>query len=140
MPRAPETGRAEGEALGLLGLARRAGRAVVGRRQLEEAARSGELRALVLAGDATENARERLRGLVGRTEVPTVELADRLRLGSAVGKGAVAAVGVTDRGLAARVLAATRRRDETGAADRRPAAAPGVGGRTLDRTVEEDRR
>lgn len=139
MSRAPETGRAEDEALGLLGLARRAGRAVVGRRQLEDAARNGELRALVLAEDATENARGRLRGLVARTGVPTVELADRARLGNAVGKGAVAAVGVTDRGLAARVVAATRRLDGAGEADRRPAAAP-VGGRRLDRTLEEDRR
>lgn len=104
----------DAEALGYLGLARRAGRAVVGRRALEDAARAGRLAALVVARDATENGRRRLAGVVRRADVPAVELADRVRLGAAVGKGPVVAVGVTDPALASRLL-----REAEGAPDAR---------------------
>lgn len=139
MSRAPEAERLDREVLGLLGLARRAGGAIVGPHALERVARAGRLAALVVAGDATPNARRRLAGLTGRTTIPTVVLADRARLGDAVGKGVAVAVGLTDRRLAERVVAAASR-TRTGDADAGPAGAWGVGSRVEDRTFEEDRR
>lgn len=94
--------------LGLLGLARRAGRAAIGTRAVEEAGREGRLAAVVFATDATENARRRVCGRLSGGTVPCVELADRVRLGAAVGKGPVAVVGLTDTGFADRLLAAGR--------------------------------
>lgn len=97
--------RREAEALGALGLARRAGRAAVGTRAVREAARAGRVRAVVLAGDASPGARRRVeKGLQDGT--PIVSLADRERLGRAVGRETVTVVAVTDAGLAARVTAA----------------------------------
>lgn len=128
MPAVPDSP-GEEERLRLLGLARRGGRAAVGTRAVEEAGRAGRLAAVVLAGDATENARRRLSGLLRRGDVPLLELVDRARLGAAVGKGPVAAVGVMDEGIARRLL---------GAAERAVAEARG-GRRTQDQTLREDR-
>ena len=50
--------------LQLVGLARRAGFAVVGTQAVRDAARRGELSVVVVAEDATENARKRLRVLL----------------------------------------------------------------------------
>ena len=119
----------EAERLGLLGLARRAGWAAVGTRAVREAGRAGRLAAVVLAGDAAENARLRLGGLLGRGDVPLLEVADRARLGAAVGKGPVAVVGVMDAGIARRLLAT----------DRAPGVAGADGGlRTDGQMVRED--
>lgn len=94
--------RGETDALRLLGLARRAGRSVVGTTAVREAGRGGDLALVVMARDATENARARL-GPTLLARVPTVTCGSRASLGAALGRGPVAAVGVTDRDLAARV-------------------------------------
>lgn len=124
--------------LGLLGLARRSGRAVVGARALGDAARSGRLAALVVAGDAGANARRRLPGPM--REVTRVELADRARLGAAVGRRAAAAIGLTDPDLAARVVALAGAGGPRSRAGRppRPGAA-GNGGNETDSAPEEGR-
>lgn len=114
----------ERRALQALGLARRAGRAVVGAGAIREAAADGDLQLVVLAGDATDNALGRLRGALERSGAARVRLGSRAELGSALGRGPVAAVGVTDRGLAERIrrLAAGRAgsgRDGPGRADER---------------------
>ena len=96
--------RREADVLALLGLARRAGRAIVGSRAVEEAVRAGGVKVAVLAGDVSANTRQRVRGLLARSSVPVLELGDRNGLGGAVGKGPVAVVGVTDSGLASRLL------------------------------------
>lgn len=86
-----------------LGLARRAGRAVVGAGAIREAAADGDLQLVVVARDATDNALGRLRGALERSGAARVRLGSRADLGSALGRGPVAAVGVTDRGLAKRI-------------------------------------
>lgn len=96
--------RREEDVLALLGLARRAGRAIVGSRAVEESARAGCLKVAVLASDVSANTQKRVRGLLARSRVPVLELGDRNGLGGAVGKGPVAVVGVTDSGLASRLL------------------------------------
>ena len=102
-------GSAEDRLLDALGLARRAGRLATGTRAVLEAARTGELELAVVAGDAGDNALARLRGVL-EGPAPTVRAADRRRLGEALGRAPLVAVGVTDAGLARKVrrLAAGR--------------------------------
>lgn len=89
--------------LQVLGLARRAGRAAVGTRALKDASADGELHLVVLARDATDNAVARLRGAIERSGAARVRCGSRVELGAALGRGPVAAVGVTDPGLAKRI-------------------------------------
>lgn len=91
--------------LSLLGLALRAGRLEVGTHGVKEAARRGELHAVVLARDATDNARGRVLPLVRAMEVPVATCSTAAALGSAVGRSRIVVVGVTDPGFAGRVLA-----------------------------------
>lgn len=95
-----------GRALQLLGLARRGGHTRVGPRAIRQAHADGELGAVVLAEDATRNAEKRLGPVVRDPDVPVLRCADKATLGKAVGRGRVAAVGVTDGGLAREVEAA----------------------------------
>lgn len=95
--------REDREALQVLGLARRAGRAAVGTGAVKEAASAGELRLVVLARDAGDNAVGRVRGAMERSGAERVRCGTRDELGSALGRGPVAVVGVTDGGLAERI-------------------------------------
>lgn len=106
----PEPGLgSDGKALQLLGLARRAGRAVVGTEAVREAGRRGELDLALIARDASANARRRMRGLLADPAVEVVWCGSRESLGRAVGRTGVAVVGVSDRGLARQIAAAACR-------------------------------
>lgn len=100
MKRVDPTGR---DGLHALGLAKRAGAVAVGTRAVMDAARAGTLRAVIVSGDATDNARRRLAPALRRT--PGVVYGDRRQLGAALGRGPVVVVGLTDDGLAQRVIA-----------------------------------
>lgn len=93
----------ERDVLQALGLALRAGRAAVGTGAVREAAAGGELRLVVVARDAGDNAVSRIRGALRRSGAPRVPIGTRAELGAALGRGPVAVVGVTDRGLAERI-------------------------------------
>lgn len=103
--------------LGTLGLARRAGRLVVGTRSVLRAARDGDLDLVVVAADAGDNALDRLRP-VTEGPVPTVRAADRRSLGEALGRDPVVVVGLTDTELADKVrrLAGSGGREAAGRA------------------------
>jgi len=90
--------------LQLVGLARRAGFAVVGTRAVRDAARRGELRVVVVAEDATENARKRLRGMLEMSDLEVVTRGTRIGLGRAVGRPEVVVVGIRDRGFGSRIV------------------------------------
>lgn len=90
-------------ALDALGLALRAGRAVVGTRSVADAARAGELELVVWAEDASGNARGRISGTLRDAAPVEVTLGDRGALGDAVGRGPVVVVGVSDPGLARKI-------------------------------------
>ena len=94
--------------LQLVGLARRAGFAVVGTQAVRDAARRGELSVVVVAEDATENARRRIRGMMERSELQVVAGGTRSSLGQAVGRSEVVVVGIRDRGLGSRIVAEVR--------------------------------
>lgn len=92
------------DVLRLLGLARRAGSLVAGSEAVKSAARSGSLRAVVFARDASANAVRRIEPLLDRQGVQSSACGDRTALGAALGKAPVAVVGVTDPALASAVL------------------------------------
>lgn len=100
------TKRGERAALDLIGLAQRAGRLAVGTHAVKDAARVGELEAVVLARDATDNARERVLPLLRAVGVPVVLCDSAAELGRAVGRPRLVVVGLKDAGFAGRVVAA----------------------------------
>lgn len=99
-PSVPVPEAATTAALRILGLAHRAGRAVVGTRAVVEAAAGGELAAVVVARDATDNALDRLSGVLGRADLGAFEGPERGRLGEALGRERLVVVGVTEAGFA----------------------------------------
>ena len=90
----------------MLGLAQRAGHLVLGTHAVKEAARRGELAGVVMAGDATENARKRVLPLLEAVQVPVGWCARSGSLGRSVGRSRIVVVGLRDRGLAGKVLEA----------------------------------
>lgn len=71
---------------------------------IRAASRRGPVFAIVVARDASENALARLGGPA--REATTVRVGSREELGRAVGKGVAVLIGLTDRELAARIVAA----------------------------------
>jgi ribosomal protein L7Ae-like RNA K-turn-binding protein len=92
-------------ALGLLGMATRAGALVPGTERVREAARAGTLRLAVMASDASDNSRGKLLPLLTARGISHVIRYERNELGAAVGRGPLSAVGVVDRAFADRLLA-----------------------------------
>ena len=88
----------------LVGLARRAGYVVVGTRAVREAASRGEVCVVVVARDATANARKRLLSLSGRPDIEVIECGTRGSLGRAVGREEAVVVGIGDQGLGRRIV------------------------------------
>lgn len=91
---------ADGEALQLLGIARRAGRVVAGADSIRSVCRRGEAVLAVVAGDAGENARGRVLPEFRGRGVRVVECGTRRSLGRAIGRGPTPVLVLTDRGLA----------------------------------------
>ena len=89
--------------LALLGLAARAGAVVPGTERVRAAASAGTLGYVVVAADASANAQDKLLPLLERRAVPHVVRYERAALGGAVGKAGLSAVGVVDRGFAAKL-------------------------------------
>ena len=105
---------AEAKALSYLGLAVRAGRAIIGVplicQALKKAQNGGEKQPLIVieAANTSENTHKRIADRTAYYKVHTVTLSlDSGALATAVGKrgGTVGAVGVTDRNLAAAIAA-----------------------------------
>ena len=78
---------------------------MVGTDAVRVAGRRGELSAVVVAGDATENARKRVHGLLSDPNVSTVTCGTKAALGRAVGRREAVVVGIRDRGLGLRIAA-----------------------------------
>ena len=92
-------------ALQLLGLAARAGSVLTGTDRVRDGVRSGGVRLALVASDLTDTGRDKLVPLLEGRNVPYVVRYDRSELGRAVGKGPLAAVGVTEAGFADRLAA-----------------------------------
>jgi len=94
----------EDEALSLLGLARRAGAVAAGTASARRSLREGEARLLLTASDASPGQLGKVIRLARRRDVPCRALADRSRLGRALGEPPVSAVAVTSESFADRLL------------------------------------
>lgn len=97
---APGTGRRSADALGLLGLARRAGAVITGVDGVRRAVKAGDAELVLLARDAAEGQLQKVRGVLRHTPVPACWAPDRASLGRAVGAAPVSAVAVTVRTFA----------------------------------------
>ena len=90
-------------ALDLVGIAARAGHVVFGTERVREAVRTGVVRLVIVASDASANSKDKLVPMLEKRGVPVVERFDRDRLGAAIGRAPVSAVGVTESGIATRL-------------------------------------
>ena len=90
------------KALSYIGICKKSGRIVTGTEMTCEAIRSAKIKLAVYSSDASENTEKRLTNCCKHYGVPYVKGGfDSAKLGKAVGSfGTVAAVGITDEGLA----------------------------------------
>ena len=93
-----------GSALGLLGLARRAGAVAPGTEAVRRAIRDGEALLILVAGDASGVQLKKIRATCVDGSIPRVTLGDRATLGAAVGMAAVSALAVTQESFANRLV------------------------------------
>jgi ribosomal protein L7Ae-like RNA K-turn-binding protein len=89
--------------LRLLGLAARAGAVIPGTQRVRDAAVGGELRFAIVAADASENSRAKLLPVLESRRIGHAVAFDRDRLGAAVGRAPLSAVGVTSASFAGQV-------------------------------------
>ena len=92
-------------ALQLLGLATRAGATIPGTERVRESIRSGTACLVLMAEDLTDTGRDKLVPVMEGRGIPHLVRFTRAELGGAVGRGPLAAVAVTDRGIAERLKA-----------------------------------
>ena len=95
--------RREMEALKLVGLTRRAGRAVIGRKAVREAARRGSLYLALVARDAGDNARSRVVPVFDATGTTWLPCGSHAALGRSIGRDRVVVIGIADPRLATRI-------------------------------------
>lgn len=91
--------------LGMLGMAKRAGKVTSGSFLCEKAIRAKESKLIVLAADAAENAKQEMLHLCKRFGVPYIEYAEKTALGNSIGAGERAVVSVNDENFAQALLA-----------------------------------
>jgi len=101
----------------LLGLARRAGAVAPGTDAVRRAIREGEAQLILMAGDASGVQLEKIRTTLNDRSIPQVILGDRSTLGAAVGLAPLAAVAVTSRSLADRLVAELEGADDEDGTD-----------------------
>ena len=95
----------QSELLRFLGLMRRAGKLSVGEEGTGQAARAGKARLILLARDASDNARDRAEGFARRCGAALVLLhADKAALASALGVAGGSMAAVCDAGFARALL------------------------------------
>jgi ribosomal protein L7Ae-like RNA K-turn-binding protein len=87
----------------LLGLAARAGAVVPGTQLVRESVRAGRVHYVLVADDLTATGMDKLVPMLEAREVSYAMGYSRSVLGDAVGRGPLAAVGITDAGFARRL-------------------------------------
>jgi ribosomal protein L7Ae-like RNA K-turn-binding protein len=103
---APEGGRTpQRQLLDLLGLASRARKIVSGTDSVRQGVRDGEVALILLAADASPTQRAKLTPLLEARRVPGHRVFSRDQIGAAIGRGPVAAVGITDPNFTRRAKA-----------------------------------
>lgn len=92
------------KAIGLLGLAKKAGRVSSGESACKEAVRYGSSRLIILAEDASENTVKNITDSCKYYDVPYIYIGTKDSLGSAIGNAYNAVVSVNDEGFANGIL------------------------------------
>lgn len=96
--------RSEADALGLLGLAHRAGALLRGVDATRRGLDTGEVELVILAADGSEGQLDKVRGILEHRDVPLRWVSGRTALGQALGQAALSAVGVKDHSFAEQLL------------------------------------
>ena len=96
--------------MNMLGLCARAGRLITGEKACVQAVRTGSVHAMLLDGAASDNAVKAVSQACETHGVPLVRTGP-FELGDAVGKPGRMAAGVTDAGMAARIIELSRDED-----------------------------
>ncbi|MDX1493570.1 MAG: L7Ae/L30e/S12e/Gadd45 family ribosomal protein [Longimicrobiales bacterium] len=104
-------------ALGLLGLARRAGAVAPGTEAVRRAIREGQALLILIAKDASSVQLEKIRTTLHDRSIPQAVLGDRNTLGAAIGFARLTAVAITDRALADRLVAELEAAGHEGGSD-----------------------
>jgi ribosomal protein L7Ae-like RNA K-turn-binding protein len=102
--RESQADRARARALGLLGLAQRAGGIIAGSDAVLAAFGKGRVRLVLLAADAGANAEKKVRDKCAFYRIQMVSCFDRNELGRALGRGPTVMAGVTDPGFTEKLL------------------------------------
>ncbi|TVP57642.1 MAG: hypothetical protein EA351_05420 [Gemmatimonadales bacterium] len=89
------TKRPEAEALGLLGLARRAGATAPGVDRARKCLQADEARLVLVARDASEVQLAKVKGILQHREIPVRWVSEQTTLGGAMGMAPVSVVAVT---------------------------------------------
>lgn len=90
--------------LGLIGLAKRAGRISEGAEFSEDAVRHGRSKLVIIAADTSENGKKAIRDCCEHYKVKYVLYATKTELGKAVGSELRSVISVNDDGFAAAIL------------------------------------
>ena len=88
------------KALGMIGLAARAGKIVSGEFAVEKAVKGRKACLVIIAEDASANTKKKFRNMCGYYKVPIYFYGDKESLGHAMGKEFRASLAVLDRGFA----------------------------------------
>ncbi|HOG01736.1 MAG TPA: ribosomal L7Ae/L30e/S12e/Gadd45 family protein [Clostridia bacterium] len=100
---------ADGKKLrGALGLAMKAGKCAAGDFACEKLIKGSGARLALLDANASDNTKQRYRGMCARAGIPLLEVED---LGGAIGKPGRMIAAVTDEGFAKLILSAHREND-----------------------------
>ena len=86
--------------LGMLGLAKRAGKVESGEFSAEKAVKTYQSRLVILAEDASENTRKKFTDKASYRKIPVRIYADKERLGKATGTGERSVLSVNDEKFA----------------------------------------
>ena len=114
--------RLDAEALNLVGLTRRAGRAVIGTKAVREAARRGTLSLALVSRDAGDNALSRVVPVFDATGTPWLLCGSHETLGRAIGRDRAVVIGIEDARMGRRMRQIL---------EREPARDVGPGGRRV---------
>lgn len=90
--------------LGMIGMAKRAGKVVTGAEICEAAIKKGKSKLIIIAGDISENGRKAITDACKYYHVKYIEYADKSQLGKITGTQERAVVSVNDKGFAQTVL------------------------------------
>lgn len=88
----------------LLGLARRAGKAVSGEETVLKMIRENKAKVVIMSSDASSRTKKTVCNKCSFYKVPLFELSERVTLGRAIGQPPRVLIAVTDRGFAERLI------------------------------------